>query len=35
MKFGKNNLGELKSICIGDVMDIVKIGEKHGELYML
>ena len=26
--FGGKNFGELKSICIGNVMEIVKIGEK-------
>ena len=27
-KFGGKNFGELKSICIGNVMEIVKIGKK-------
>ena len=27
-KFGRKNFGELKSICIGNVMEIVKIGKK-------
>ena len=31
-KFGGKNVGELKSVCIGNVMKIVKIGEKLGEL---
>ena len=29
---GKDFGGELKSICIGNVMEIVKIDEKLGEL---
>ena len=27
-KFGRKNFGELKSISIGNVMEIVKIGDK-------
>ena len=27
-KFGGKNFGELKSICIGNVMEIMKIGEN-------
>ena len=27
-KFGGKNFGNLKSICVGNVMEIVKIGEK-------
>ena len=29
-KFGGKNFDELKSICIGNVMEIVKIGKKLG-----
>ena len=28
-KFGGKNLRELKSICIGNVMELVKIGKKN------
>ena len=31
-KFGRKKFGELKSIHIGNVMKIVKIGEKLGEM---
>ena len=31
-KFGRKNFGQLKSICKGNVMEIIKIGEKLGEL---
>ena len=27
-KFGRKNIGELKSTCIGNVMEIVKTDEK-------
>ena len=30
-KFGGKNFGELKSICIGNVMEIVKISKKLGK----
>ena len=31
-KFGRENIGELKSICMRNVMEIVKFGKKLGEL---
>ena len=31
-KFGGKNFGELKSICIGNVKEIVKIGEKTWQI---
>ena len=31
-KFGRKNFGKLKSICIGNDMEIVKIGKKLGNL---
>ena len=30
-KFGRKNFGELKFICIGNFMEIVKTGKKLGE----
>ena len=31
-KFDRKSFGELKSICTGNVVEIVKIGKKLGEL---
>ena len=33
-KFGRKNIGKLKPICMGNVMKIVKISKKHGELLL-
>ena len=34
-KFAWKNLDELKSICIGDVIEIVKIGEKSWRIAVI
>ena len=34
-KFDGKNIGELKSICIGNVMEIVKIGEKTWQIAVI
>ena len=31
-KFGGKNFGKLKSICIWNVMEIIKIGDKLGKM---
>ena len=34
-KFGRKNYGEFKFICIGDVMEIVKIGKKTWKIAVI